>query len=269
MSKGARPLPAGRWLTSDYRVLACLSRGRVADVYDVWSKRRECRCVAKVLRPDCLNDRKAQRALLREGRLLRRLSHPHIVRLYEILSERPPVLILETLTGATLSRIIESNPRLDPGDLARLGIHLCSAVHYLHECGGFLHLDLKPSNIVCDQGQAKVIDLSIARRPGHGHRGAGTRQYLAPEQALGRLVTAATDVWGIGVVLFEAATGRRAFHTGGKNGDYEQLKRRAEPVRKSRRLPSQLADAIDGCLGPSPRDRPKVAELSKILQRFA
>src|SRR5439155_1630685 len=90
------------------------------------------------------------------------------------------------------------------------GIHVCSAMHYLHRRAGFLHLDLKPSNIVCEQGHAKVIDFSIARRPGRGHKGAGTRQYLAPEQARGDLVTAATDVWGIGVVLFEVATGRKA-----------------------------------------------------------
>src|SRR3989454_9918511 len=108
-----------------------------------------------------------------------------------------PFLILEPLTGATLSPIIKKNPRLGLSDLAPLGIHVCSAMHYLHRRAGFLHLDLKPSNIVCEQGHAKVIDFSVARRPGRGHKGAGTRQYLAPEQARGDLVTAATDVWGI------------------------------------------------------------------------
>src|SRR5262249_61036880 len=101
---------------------------------------------------------------------------------------------------------------------------------YLHESAGFLHLDLKPSNIVCELGHAKVIDLSITRRPGPGRRGVGTQHYLAPEQALGRSLTTATDVWGIGVVLFEAASGRRAFPAD-NDGVYEQLQRRAESVR--------------------------------------
>jgi len=266
MSKVAPPLPAGRWLTPGYKVLACLSRG-MADVYDVWSKERECRCVAKVLQPDRVNDTKAQRRLLREGLLLRELSHPHIVRLYEILWEPSPVLILETLTGATLSHIIKKHHRLGLTDLAPLGIHVCSAIHYLHNHAEFLHLDLKPSNIVCEQGHAKVIDFSIAQRPGQGHKGAGTRAYLAPEQARGDLVTPATDVWGIGVVLFEAATGRKAFHAG-NNGDYEQLTRRAESVGNYCRLPVQLTTAIDSCLEPDPKHRPHVDELAKTLNRW-
>ena len=84
MNKSPSPLPADRWLNSGYKVLGCLSRGSVAYVYDAWSEERECRCIAKVLHPDRVNDPKAQRALLREGLLLRELSHPHIVRLYEI-----------------------------------------------------------------------------------------------------------------------------------------------------------------------------------------
>src|SRR5207249_468371 len=143
-----------------------------------------------------------------------------------------------------------------------------SAIHYLHRRAGFLHLDLKPSNIVCERGQAKIIDFSIAETPGPGHKGAGTRQYLAPEQARGDLLTPATDVWGIGVVLFEAATGRKPFQTD-NNGGYEQLTRRAESVRNHCSLPPPLAKAIDSCLEPEPTDRPRVEELAKALNRWA
>ncbi|TLY45914.1 MAG: serine/threonine protein kinase [Nitrospirae bacterium] len=242
MSQVALSLRVGRWMNSDYKVLTCLSHGRALDVYDVWSKERDCRCIAKVLRADRANDTRAQRALLREGLLLRELSHPHIVRLYEILWQPSPVLILETLTGATLSHIIKNNSRLRLTDLVPLGIHLCSAMHYLHH-------------------------LSLAQRPGPGHKGAGTRQYLAPEQARGDFVTPATDVWGIGVVLFEAATAHKPFQTD-KNGDYEQLTRRAESVRTHCRLPLQLAKVIDSCLEPEPTQRPCVEELAKILNRW-
>ena len=221
----------------------------------------------KVPHPGSLDNPGRVARFLREAKAAANLSHPHIVRLYEILWEPSPVLILETLTGATLSHIIKKHHRLGLTDLAPLGIHVCSAIHYLHNHAEFLHLDLKPSNIVCEQGHAKVIDFSIAQRPGQGHKGAGTRAYLAPEQARGDLVTPATDVWGIGVVLFEAATGRKAFHAG-NNGDYEQLTRRAESVRTHCRLPLQLAKVIDSCLEPEPTQRPCVEELAKILNRW-
>lgn len=264
MIRDVRPLRAGRLLAPGYKVLGCLSRGRVCDIYDVWSNERDCRCIAKVVRAHSVKDGKAQRMLLREGRLLQSLSHPHIVRSYEMLREPFPILILETLTGATLSHIIANRHRLGLHDLVFLGIHLCSAMHYLHRHTGFLHTDLKPSNIVSERGYTKVIDLSIARRPGRARRGVGTRQYLAPEQARGDRLSAATDVWGIGVVLFDGATGRRVFHA--KSGPvYEQLQRRAESVRTYRRLPPLFGAAVDGCLEPNPRDRPTITELSKIL----
>lgn len=91
-------------------------------------------------------------------------------------------------------------------DVAHLGLQICSAVGYLHQ-HGFLHLDMKPSNVIVQSGQARVIDLSLARRPGRMPRGLGSPPYLSPEQARGERAAATTDVWGIGVTLYEAATG--------------------------------------------------------------
>lgn len=259
------PIHPGCLLAPGYTVLSHLSRGSTLDVYDVWSEERDCRCVAKSPRPDRVNDPKVQRMLLREGRLLRRLRHPHIVRCYEVLQTPTPLVILETLTGATLAHVIECEPRLQLDDLAMLGVHLGSAVQYLHRQTGVLHLDLKPSNIVAEVGRAKLIDFSIARRPGAGHKGAGTRQYMAPEQARGDRVSEATDVWGLGVVLFEAATERRPFEAEAK-GVYQQLQRRADSVRRYRRLPLQFTNAVDACLEPDPQHRPSVNELASTLK---
>lgn len=218
----------------------------------------------KAIRPERVAEDKARRTLLREGILIRKLSHPHIVRCYEVVRTPDPLVILETVTGATLSHAIETNPSLELDDLAILGLHLCSAIGYLHRHTSFLHLDLKPSNVIAEQGRAKLIDFSHARRSGSGHRGKGTRQYLAPEQALGHRVTQATDVWGIGAVLFEAATGRRPFESC-ENGDYQQLTRPAASVRRYRRLPLEFTGAVDGCMETDPRNRPRVRELAKIL----
>jgi serine/threonine protein kinase len=267
------PLAPGATIAPGYEVLEHLNRGLDLDVYDAWSEERDCRCAAKVLRPDRVEKLSARRRLVREGRLLKRLAHPHIVRAYELIepSEHPgPVLVLETLMGETLAHLIAERRRRFPvPDLVCLGIHLCSAVHYLHR-HGILHLDLKPSNIVAHCGVAKVLDLSIARPPGRSRRRMGTPQYMAPEQATRAPLGPAADVWGLGAVLFEAATGQRPFETQATAEGrlrYEQLERRAAPVRSlRRRLPADLAALIDRCLEREPARRPPLEELAGALK---
>lgn len=286
------PLTPGTVLAPGYRIIEHLHQSNNFDVYDVWSEERACRCIVKTPRQDLIEDKKARRSLLREGRLLKQLTHPHIARIYETLKEPYPSLILETLTGETLSYIIETSPRRLPiTDIVHLGLHLCSAIHYLHG-RGILHLDLKPSNIVSERQMAKILDLSIARPPGRSKRGAGTPQYMAPEQVRGDLVSSATDVWGIGAVLFETATARQPFNAAGEDtgseietgsghytdtgsdasfdtdtdlDSYEQVLRRADPVLVHRRVPKVFANVVDRCLEPDPAKRPTVGEVSESL----
>lgn len=255
---GPPPHPAGTPLAPGYAVVGHVRRGEDLDVYDIWSDERGCACVAKTLRPDRLASWGARRALMREGRLLLRLTHPHIVRAYALVARPTPVLVLETLTGATLARLIADHHRLPVADAAHLGLHLCSAIGYLHR-HNVLHLDLKPSNIMSDRGIAKVLDLSIARAPGPGRRGVGTPQYLSPEQECGRAFGPATDIWGIGIVLFEALTGDRPRADGGPDA------RQRDTVRRHRRVPAPVATAVDRCLARDPADRPTIAELHTML----
>jgi serine/threonine protein kinase len=254
-------LSAGEEIAPGYRVIGLLRRGALLDVYDCWSTLRQCRCVLKVGRT---SDPRTQRRLLREGRLLRRLVHPHMVRVYDVLTEPRPALVLETLTGATLSHQIHATPRgLGAADVAALGLHLCSAVQYLH-ANRILHLDLKPSNIIVDGGVARILDLEIARSPGRG-RGEGTRQYMAPEQVQSAALGPKTDVWGLGMVLFEAATGRLPFDFSVATA-YPQIAAQAESVRRCRpRLSRALVCAIDSALEPDPSRRPTVDELAIML----
>ena len=255
-------LPAGALVAPGFTVVSHLRRGRSLDIYDVWSEERACRCVAKLPRPD-RHDPGTRQRLINEGRLLLALTHPHIVRGYELIDEPTPVLILETLTGTTLQQAVAQRP-LPPRSVALLGVQLCSAVRYLH-AHGVLHLDLKPSNIISACGIVKVLDLSLAQPPGPGHPGRGTRPYLAPEQARGDVLSAAADVWGLGAVLFEATTGQRAFRSFGEGRRYDQLERRADRVASHRHVPAGLARAIDGCLEPDPAERPTISELLELL----
>jgi eukaryotic-like serine/threonine-protein kinase len=266
--EGPAPLPRGSVVAPGYEVREHLSRGRALDVYEVWNEQRGCLCVVKTLRPDRAGDRAARRRLATEGELLLHLTHPHIVRAYELVRRPRPALVLETLTGATLAYVVEARARRLPvSEVALLGLQLASAVAYVHR-HGYLHLDLKPSNVVCDGGLAKLIDLSIARPPGVTRKPLGTRPYMAPEQAGRGQLTEATDVWGLGAVLYEAATRCRPFQ--GRDGDgYPQLGARAEPAGGRRRLPRELASAIDACLDPAAAERPSIPELVGILGKLA
>jgi serine/threonine protein kinase len=265
---GPPPLPPGAMLAPGYRVVGFLRRGRDLDVYDLWSEERNCRCVGKTVRPDRLEERGARSRLPREGRLLLKLTHPHIVRAYDVLTAPVPIVILETLPGETLGHLIDRRRRrLSVPEVAHLGLHLCSAMSYLHR-HNILHLDLKPSNIIATHGMAKVLDLSVARPPGPHRGGVGTTGYMAPEQSLGGDLGPAADVWGIGATLFEVATGEPACEVGDEISSTEAraIPCRPRSVRRFRRLPAGLAAAIDGCLSVDPADRPTVAELAARLE---
>jgi serine/threonine protein kinase len=275
------PLASGAEIAPGYEVIGHLRRGNDLDVYDAWSSERGARCVVKAIRPDRLDRRRTREALVREGDLLVRLTHPHIVRGYESLTEPVPAVVTETLTGATLSRLIADSPPPSTASLAQLGLQLGSAVRYLHR-NGYLHLDLKPSNVIAEAGRAKLIDLSLARPPGEHDAGIGTWHYLSPEQARGGVLTEAADVWGLGAVLFEAAAGEAPFDddpdawTDSSVEDeddeperYPQLERRARPVAELRPVDPALAAVIDACLEPEPERRPDLVALMAALEPFA
>jgi eukaryotic-like serine/threonine-protein kinase len=273
-----------------YETIDLLRRGRDLEVYDVWSEERACRCVVKTVRPDRLHRDGPARRLLAEGRLLRRLSHPHIVRAYEVIEEPVPMVVMETLAGETLSHMVAvRDVRLSAAEVAHLGLHLASAVRYLHG-HGWLHLDLKPSNVIAECGRAKLIDLSVARPPGPAHGGVGTFYYMAPEQAQGGDLGAPADVWGLGAVLFEAATGEPVFDDPDADeldsdepyaesdepdegltdeSEYPQLQGRARRADELRPMAAELADLIAACLEPEPRRRPGVAEVPRALEPIA
>jgi serine/threonine protein kinase len=145
-------------------------------------------------------------------------------------------------------------------------MQLSAALRYLHR-QGHLHLDLKPSNVVAEAGRAKLIDLSIARPPGRVRAGTGTWCYMAPEQARGGEVGHPADVWGVGVVLWEAACGNTPFAD--ESVAYPQLEKRAPLLRSRRRLPAALTGAVDRCLEPEPGARPSFAELRAVLEPIA
>ena len=247
-------------LAPGYRALRLLRLGDRVAVYDAWSDERGCRCVVKTLRARWA-DARAARELEAEARLVLSLTHPHLVRGYALLRRPRLQLVLETVPGETLGHLL-GRRRITARDVARLGIQLASALRYLHGRGS-LHLDLKPSNVICHGGLVKLLDLGLARPPGRGSPGVGTDDYLAPEQARGGMLTPATDVFGLGALLYQAAMGRAPFHS--SYGRWQQLDGRAPSVAAARRLPAGLGRAIDACLEPDPSGRPSLEELEAIF----
>ncbi|HWH14093.1 MAG TPA: serine/threonine-protein kinase [Miltoncostaeaceae bacterium] len=271
MSGATSPLRGGprrgTAIAPGYRVLGRIHRSNVFDVFDAWSEARHCRCVVKTLRPDRVDDRSAARRLLAEGRRLRRYTHPHIVRAWEVHDGPRPLVVLETLTGETLAHLIDSAPRpLGAPDAAWLGLHLSSALRYLH-ADGLLHLDLKPSNVVAAGGRAVLIDLSVAQRPGRVPAGRGTWCYMAPEQARGGVVGPAADVWGLGMVLWEALAGAPAFPD--TDTETPQLHAPVPRLGTRRRLRGALPALVDACLAPEAADRPTLHEVAAGLAAVA
>ena len=242
-------------------ILEHLHRSGELDVYDAFNEPRGCRVIVKTPRPDRLKERSVRARLLREGRILKRLTHPHIVRAYELHDAERPAIVLETLTGETVDHLISEGRRpLSAVELANLGAHLSSALRHLHG-EGILHLDLKPSNVVAEHGRGKLIDLSHARRPGRLGAGYGTWCYMAPEQARGGDVGAPADVWGMAIVLYGAATLSTPLADLAEELDTDtpQLETRLLPLRRARpRLPRSLTTLIDDCLDPSPSERPNL-----------
>jgi serine/threonine protein kinase len=261
-----RPLGAGAQI-GGVEVIAHLARSNVLDVYDAWDAGRGCRVAVKTLRPDRRRDVRARAALLREGRLLLRLAHPHLVRAYAVHDGGRPAIVLESLRGATLGALLERG-RLGVAEACHLGLQLGGALHHLHG-RGLVHLDVKPSNVIAHAGAATLIDLSIARRPGRVRPGTGTWCSLAPEQARGEHAGPAADVWGLAALLHEALAGAAPFG-GDDEAEHPCLARRAPPLRALRpRAPRALAAALDAGLDPDPAARPPLLALLDVLDAQA
>lgn len=195
-----------------YRILDTLGIGGMGTVYAAQDERLGRHVALKVLRPEIAQDQHARERFLREAQIAAQLIHPHIVRTYDV-GEAPegPFLVQELLKGQTLDTQIP----LSPSVTAMVAADIADALHAIHS-QGYVHCDIKPQNImlVGDISQARVVllDFGIARVEGTETATLiATPHYLAPERALGAAPTAASDLYALGIVLFQALAGRPPF----------------------------------------------------------
>jgi serine/threonine protein kinase len=250
-----------------YRLLRMVAQNTRNEVHRAWSESRAAPVAVKFARPSAGDE--AAQALLDEGRLLSALTHPHLVRAYELHEGPPPALVLELLPGPTLSQVFDSDGRVVPRNGIELGRQIASALSYLHR-SGWLHCDIKPRNVLIVRGRAVLLDLSLARRPGRYPHRHGTQGYLAPEQSELREVSAATDVWGLGILLLEALSGADAYPPHCPQYREEHGPLAAPPPRRwPRDVPAELRALVEACTAYEPSRRPELANVMTALENFA
>jgi serine/threonine-protein kinase len=253
--------------------LTLLGGGLRYEAYLAWHERLRALVVAKVVRPDLVEDASTLAGLQREIELLEQLNHPIVVRSFGGDAGGPrPHVVLEHLEGPRLSSLQRKHGPLLLEQLVGLAIEISSALHYL-ATEGLVHLDVKPSNIIMG-GPPRLIDLSVARtleQCANLRSPVGTDAYMAPEQAAvpSDEIGPPADVWGLGATLHEAITGHRPFRKGERDSADLELRfpqLTEGPAELPAYVPSVLAETIMACLARDPAGRPTASEVGDRLQ---
>ena len=216
---------------SHYRVVGKLGVGGMGVVYDAEDERLPRRVALKFLSEELADDPDATRRLRREAQTIALLNHPNICTIYDVDDhEGRPFIAMERLDGTTL-KVYMARKTLETAEIADIATQIAEALGVAHD-KSVIHRDIKPGNIfIGDQGHVKVLDFGLARRlptPDDSHivtdgstipgRPLGTASYMAPERILQMPLDARSDLFSLGVVIYEMATGRLPF-TGASTGE--------------------------------------------------
>ena len=261
-------MESGSVLHNRYRLVRPLGRGGMADVYLAFDEKRRAEVAIKLLREDLAEDPEFLRRFQREAEALARLDHPYIVRFYSLERQGSTAfIVMDYIAGTTLrSHLAEAAGPLPLAEVTSILRHIGSALQYAHN-EGFVHRDIKPGNIMLRQdGSALLSDFGIARAAEASTmtQGAlGTPAYMSPEQILGRVPDARTDVYALGIVLHEMLTGRRPFLGESGTGTSTSERVRDEHLHRSPpdprllnpSLPADLAGIVVKAMAKDPAER--------------
>src|SRR5581483_838951 len=267
----------GEVIAGRYELEELVEHGGMSTVYRGRDRLLERTVALKVLHPHFLDDPEYVERFRREARAVAQLSHPNIVGVIDRgQSEGQQFIVFEFVDGENLKQLLERRGPLPVPQVVDLGIQIADALAFAH-AHGLVHRDVKPQNVLLDRaGDAKVTDFGIARsldvERGFTQTGTvlGTSNYLSPEQAAGSPVTPATDVYSLGVVLYELLAGEVPFH--GDTLVVVAMKHVTEhpPSLHDHRpdVPPRLARAVEHALEKDPGSRfPSMDAFATELRR--
>jgi serine/threonine-protein kinase len=271
----------GSVIAGRYRIVNLIARGGMGEVYRADDLKLSEPVAMKFLPESLAADKQWLDRFLDEVRVARNVSHPNVCRVYDVgehfvaaTGDKPALaehfLTMEFVEGETLASLHARIGRLPPRKAEQIAQQLCAGLAAIHD-EGILHRDLKPSNILIDdKGQAKVTDFGLAV-PGElkgYHAAAGTPGYVAPESLAGVESTIRSDIYQLGLVLFELFTGRSAYVS--EDGeDLLIVQKRSDPPPPSSIVPDtkvRVEQAIIACLDRDPASRPAtVRQVARML----
>ena len=253
-----------------YRVERVLGVGAMAKVLLAHDAELEREVAVKLLDEGLAADPSFRARFAREARVAAGLSHPNVVTVFDVgETDGRPFIVMELIPGRTLEERLRRDGALRPNDVLAIARQVCAGLEHAH-ANGLVHRDLKPGNLIeRDDGTIKIADFGIARlvegtELTEAGMVVGTAAYLAPEQAEAGTVTPATDLFALGVVLYELVTGRQPW----KVDSLAELagRRDAPPPEFPANIPPGLRAAIERCLMQDPEDRPSsAAEVARLL----
>ena len=260
-SRGEGSFLAGTVLNERYRVTGLLGRGGMGEVYKAEDLKLSQTVALKFLPEHFADDMAARERFFGEVRTARQVSHPNVCRVFDIGEvDGSHFLSMEFIDGDDLSSLLRRIGRLPPDKAVEIARQLCAGLHAVHQAG-VLHRDFKPANVMIDgRGKARITDFGIAGLESELKAGAvaGTPAYMSPEQITGKELTTKSDIYSLGLVLYEIFTGKQAF-AGETINELLRKHKTATPTN-----PSELIKDIDPlvekvilrCLEKNPRERP-------------
>lgn len=268
----------GYLLNGRYQLLERVGSGGMAMVYRARDLMLERYVAIKVLREDFTRDSTFEERFRSEARAAANLSHPNIVTIHDFgIDNGRPFIVMEYVPGRDLKTLIKKKTRFGVEEAIPLMVQACAGIGYAHRAG-LVHCDVKPHNlIVTSDGRLKVMDFGIARALATIHPEErsdvvwGSPQYFSPEQAAGGPPSPASDVYSLGVVMYEMLTGSPPFHAH-TPAEMARLHRDATPHPVSEYVPDippALEQIIMKVLSKEPAARYRTADqLGRVLMNF-
>src|SRR5918996_1173544 len=235
--------PPGTVLGARYRIVGRLGRGGMGEVYRADDLKLAQAVALKFLPPEVDRDPARLMQLHNEVRMARQVSHPNVCRVYDIDEvEGHTFLSMEFVDGEELASLLRRIGRFSNERALELSRQICAGLAAAHE-RGVIHRDLKPANVMLDStGKVRITDFGLAGAAGESIR-AGTPAYMAPEQLAGGDVTPRSDIYALGLVLYEIFTGQRALDA--RNMAELIAKREQAEITPPTAIVRDLDDAIE------------------------